>query len=115
EDDQVFVNAGSNTMAGRFTMPGFTPSKDWISADIGVNWQVGSNTTAFVAYSGHFSDDQQDGNSISLVCAPRSDCLFRCVAGRPPQGGLLVFDADWRGFTRMDADRSWFAGRYLGL
>jgi outer membrane lipase/esterase len=66
EDDQVFVNAGSNTMAGRFTMPGFTPSKDWISADIGVNWQVGSNTTAFVAYSGHFSDDQQDGNSISL-------------------------------------------------
>ncbi|KAA2284278.1 autotransporter domain-containing protein [Arenimonas fontis] len=66
EDDQVFVNAGSNTMNGRFTMPGFTPSKDWISADLGLNWQLGGNVTAFLAYSGRFSDDQQDGNSVSL-------------------------------------------------
>ncbi|HLS83582.1 MAG TPA: autotransporter domain-containing protein [Arenimonas sp.] len=66
EDDQLFVNAGSNTMNGRFTMPGFSPSQDWVSADLGVNWQVGANTTAFLSYNGRFSDDQQDGNSFSL-------------------------------------------------
>jgi outer membrane lipase/esterase len=66
EDNQVFVNAGSNSMPGRFTMPGFTPSKDWISADLGVNWQVGENVTAFAAYSGRLSDDQQERNSASL-------------------------------------------------
>ena len=66
EDDQVRVNAGSNSMPGRFTMPGFTPSKDWISADLGVNWQVGENVTAFAAYSGRLSDDQQERNSFSV-------------------------------------------------
>lgn len=66
EDNQVFVNAGSNSMNGRFTMPGFTPSKDWVSADLGVNWQVGDNVTAFAAYSGRFSDDSQERNSASL-------------------------------------------------
>lgn len=66
EDDQLFINAGSNSMNGRFTMPGFTPSKDWISADLGVNWQVSDNLTAFFAYSGRLSDDQQERNSGSL-------------------------------------------------
>ena len=66
EDDQIFVNAGSNSMNGRFTMPGFTPSNDWISADLGLNWQVSDNMTAFFAYSGRFNDDQQERNSGSL-------------------------------------------------
>ena len=66
EDDQIFVNAGSNSMNGRFTMPGFTPSEDWISADLGLNWQVSDNMTAFFAYSGRFNDDQQERNSGSV-------------------------------------------------
>lgn len=66
EDNQVFVNAGSNSMPGRFTMPGFTPSKDWMSAELGLNWQVGENITAFAAYSGRFNDDQQERHSGSL-------------------------------------------------
>ena len=66
EDDQVQVNAGSNSMPGRFTMVGFSPSKDWISADLGVNFTVGENATAFAAYSGRFSDDQQGHDSVSL-------------------------------------------------
>lgn len=66
EDDQVFVNAGSNSMNGRFTMPGFTPSQDWITADLGVNFPVGEAATVFASYSGRFSDDQQERNSFSV-------------------------------------------------
>lgn len=66
EDGQIFVNAGSNSMPGRFTMPGFTPSQDWLSADVGLNWQVSDAVTAFAAYSGRFNDDQQERHSGSL-------------------------------------------------
>ena len=66
EDDQVVVNAGSNSMPGRFTLGGYTPSQDWISADVGFNWAFSENTTAFFAYTGRFSDDSQERNSVSL-------------------------------------------------
>lgn len=66
EDDQIQVNAGSNTMPGRFTIGGFTPSSDWISAELGLNFQMGENVNAFAAYSGRFSDDQQSRDSLSL-------------------------------------------------
>lgn len=66
EDDQIQVNAGSNSVAGRFTMGGFTPSSDWISADLGVNFEMSDDITAFAAYSGRFSDDQQGRDSLSL-------------------------------------------------
>ena len=66
ENDQVFVNAGSNSMPGRFTIGGVTPSEDWISADLGFNWGFSENTTAFFAYTGRFSDDNQERNSVSL-------------------------------------------------
>jgi outer membrane lipase/esterase len=66
EDDQIQVNAGSNSMPGRFTIGGFTPSKDWISADLGVQFMVGDSTTAYLSYSGRFSDDLQERNSFGL-------------------------------------------------
>lgn len=66
EDDQVSVNAGSNSMPGRFTMAGFTPSEDWVSADLGLNFMIGESTTAFASYSGRFSDDSQGNDSVSL-------------------------------------------------
>jgi outer membrane lipase/esterase len=66
EDDQIEVNAGSNSMPGRFTLGGFTPSKDWISADLGVQFMVGESTTAYLSYSGRFSDDLQERNSFGL-------------------------------------------------
>ena len=66
KDDQVVVNAGSNTVAGRFTMGGFTPSQDWITAELGANFQMGDNITAFAAYTGRFSDDQQGRDGVSL-------------------------------------------------
>lgn len=64
--DQVQVNAGSNTVAGRFTMGGFTPSKDWMTAELGVNFAMGDDVTAYAAYTGRFSDDQQSRDGISL-------------------------------------------------
>ena len=66
EDDQLQVNAGSNSMPGRFTLGGFTPSKDWISADLGVQFMLGESTTAYLAYSGRFSDDLQERNTFGL-------------------------------------------------
>ena len=66
EDDQIQVNAGSNTVAGRFTIGGFTPSQDWISAELGANFQVGDNVSAYAAYTGRFSDDQQSRDGVSL-------------------------------------------------
>lgn len=66
EDDQIQVNAGSNSMPGRFTIGGFTPSSDWISAELGLNFTIGENIQAFAAYTGRFSDDQQERNSVSL-------------------------------------------------
>lgn len=66
EDDQILVNGGSNSMSGRFTIGGFTPSQDWASAELGVNFTVGDSVTAFAAYTGRFSDDQQERNSLSL-------------------------------------------------
>jgi len=66
EDDQIQVNAGSNSMPGRFTIGGFTPSSDWISGELGVNFTIGDNIQAFAAYTGRFSDDQQERNSLSL-------------------------------------------------
>ncbi|WP_290890071.1 autotransporter domain-containing protein [Arenimonas sp.] len=66
EDDQVRVNAGSNSMPGRFTIGGFTPSKDWISADVGLQFMVGDSTTAYLSYNGRFADDLQDRNTFGL-------------------------------------------------
>lgn len=66
EENQIPINAGSNSMPGRFTLGGFTPSSDWVSADLGVNFMMGDNITAFAAYTGRFNDDQQDRNSVSL-------------------------------------------------
>ncbi|HEX4853956.1 autotransporter domain-containing protein [Arenimonas sp.] len=66
EDDQVRVNAGSNSMPGRFTLGGFTPSQDWISADVGVQFMVGESTTAYLSYNGRFADDLQDRNTFGL-------------------------------------------------
>ncbi|KFN49531.1 autotransporter domain-containing protein [Arenimonas composti] len=66
EDGQIWVNAGSNSMNGRFTMPGFTPTQDWISADLGLNWAFGESSSFFASYSGIFSNDDQDRSSISI-------------------------------------------------
>ncbi len=66
EDDQIQVNAGSNSMPGRFTIGGFTPSSDWISADLGLNFMLSENITGYASYSGRFEDDYQYMDSLSF-------------------------------------------------
>jgi outer membrane lipase/esterase len=66
EDDQVFVGAGLNTMNGHFTMPGYAPSDNWWTAEIGVGWELNDRTTAFVSYNGLFADDLMDRHALNL-------------------------------------------------
>jgi outer membrane lipase/esterase len=66
EDDQVFVRAGLVSMNGHFVMPGYTPSDNWWTAELGVAFQVSDTLSAHVAYSGLFADDLQDRNTINI-------------------------------------------------
>jgi outer membrane lipase/esterase len=66
EDDQILVGAGLNTMNGHFTMPGFTPSDNWVTAELGVAFDVSDRTTGYVSYSGLFSDDVEDHQALTL-------------------------------------------------
>ncbi len=66
ENGQTYVNAGSNSMNGRFTLGGVTPSKEWIDASIGVSAEFGDDLSAFVSLNGHVSDDEQEGGDFSL-------------------------------------------------
>ncbi|RDS84336.1 autotransporter domain-containing protein [Dyella psychrodurans] len=60
------VTAGVNGMNGSFDMAGFTPDKNWGSANAGVRAQITSNVLGWVSYNGHFSDNSQRYNSINL-------------------------------------------------
>lgn len=66
EDDNVNVTAGSTSMNGQFTLPGFAPSEDWIEADLSVNVEFTDNVEGFLGYHGRLSDDNQDNNSFNL-------------------------------------------------
>jgi outer membrane lipase/esterase len=66
EDDQVMVRAGLVTMNGNFVMPGYQPSDNWWTAEVGVGFEVNDTLTAHVAYSGLFADDAQDRNTLNI-------------------------------------------------
>ncbi|GLQ47290.1 lipase/esterase [Dyella lipolytica] len=60
------VTAGLNSMNGSFEMAGFTPDKNWGSANAGVMAQIMPNVSGWIAYNGHFADNSQRYNSINL-------------------------------------------------
>ena len=66
EDDPIRVSAGSNTMPGRFTLPGFEPSASAVSADLGVSAKLGERTSGLVSYSGRFGEDSRSNHRLSL-------------------------------------------------
>lgn len=66
ETDQTVVNAGSNSMNGRFTMGGYTPSEDWYTASIGLSAEFGESLSGFLSLNGHFGDDQQDSGDVAF-------------------------------------------------
>jgi outer membrane lipase/esterase len=66
EDDQVAVRAGLVTMSGHFVMPGYQPSDNWWTAELGVGFEINDTLTGHVSYSGLFGDDAQDRNSLNI-------------------------------------------------
>lgn len=60
------VTAGLNSMNGSFEMAGFTPDKNWGSANVGLTAQITSNLSGWIAYNGHFADNSQRTNGVNL-------------------------------------------------
>ncbi len=67
EDDPIMVSAGSNTMPGRFTLSGSTPSASTVSADLGVSAKLGERASGLVGYTGHFGDGSRHSHRFSLA------------------------------------------------
>jgi outer membrane lipase/esterase len=66
EDSVTAVQAGSNTMNGHFTLDGFQPAKDWMEADLGVNYKLSDATALSFSYRARLSDDTQDNKSVNF-------------------------------------------------
>ena len=67
EDEPVLVSAGSNTMPGRFSLPGFTPSVSTVSADFGLSAKLGERASGLLSYSGRFAEDSRRSHHLSLA------------------------------------------------
>jgi outer membrane lipase/esterase len=66
DNDPTSVQAGSNTMNGHFTFFGFTPSEDWVEADVGLGWKISDQTDLSVSYRARLNDDYQDWDALAL-------------------------------------------------
>lgn len=66
EDDTILVTAGSTSMGGSFTLPGFTPSDNWIEADLSLSVEFTDTINGYLGYHGRLSDDNQDNSSFNL-------------------------------------------------
>ena len=67
EEDPIAVQAGSNTMNGHFPLDGFQPAKDWMEADVGVNYAMSDATSLSLSYRARLSDDTQDVKSLNVA------------------------------------------------
>jgi outer membrane lipase/esterase len=64
--DPRLVSAGLNSMNGTFALTGFTPDKNWASAELGLSAKLTPSMTSWIGYSGRFSDTSQKYNSFNL-------------------------------------------------
>ena len=60
------VNAGSATLNGTFSMPGFQPDSSWWDAELGLSADLGDNFTGYAAYNGQFGNSTVRVDSINL-------------------------------------------------
>jgi outer membrane lipase/esterase len=65
--DRATVNAGSNSMGGRFALAGFAPGGEWTSADVGLGFHFNETFGGSLTYSGRFGDDVVDRENLSLA------------------------------------------------
>lgn len=63
------IQAGLATLNGSFSLPGFQPDKNWLSGELGVSAELGSNLSGYAAYNGRFGDSNQRIDSINLGLA----------------------------------------------
>ncbi len=63
--DPRAITAGLNSMAGFFSLTGFSPDGTWGTADLGISAQFTQNITGWLGYTGRFSDNSQKFNSIN--------------------------------------------------
>ena len=64
--DPRLVSAGLNSMNGTFALTGFTPDKNWASAELGLSAKLTPSMTSWIGYSGRFSDTSQKYNSFNM-------------------------------------------------
>jgi outer membrane lipase/esterase len=58
--EQRFVTAGLTSMSGEFSMPGYTPDRNWGEAEVGLNARFTDKLGGFVAYQARFSGRTRD-------------------------------------------------------
>jgi outer membrane lipase/esterase len=66
KDQATRVTAGSTSMGGQFTLPGFTPSNSWIEADLALSMKLTDSIDGSVGYQARFSDDSQSNKSLNI-------------------------------------------------
>ena len=66
ETGRTLVNAGSNSMGGRFEAEGFAPGDEWTSAEVGLGFMFSERFTGHLSYTGRFGDDVVDRESLNL-------------------------------------------------
>jgi outer membrane lipase/esterase len=64
--DPRLVSAGLNSMNGTFALTGFTPDKNWGTAELGLSAKLTPSMTSWIGYSGRFSDTSQKYNSFNM-------------------------------------------------
>ena len=67
KDASILVTAGSNTMPGRFTIPGFTPPRQSVSTGFGLTAKLTEHTSALVGYTGRFGDGSRQDHQLSAL------------------------------------------------
>lgn len=60
------VTAGLVSMPGTFTLPGFSPDRNWGSVGVGLAADFTSSLSGWAGYEGRFSDSSQRVNSFNL-------------------------------------------------
>ena len=66
KDDPILVTAGSNTMPGRFTLPGFTPPRQSVSTGLGLTAKLTEAASVLAGYTGRFGDGSRQDHLLSV-------------------------------------------------
>ena len=67
KDDPILVTAGSNTMPGRFTLPGFTPPRQSVTTDLGLTANLTGPASVLAGYTGRFGDGSRQDHRLFVL------------------------------------------------